>query len=67
MVTLLAYRAPRLPAPTAHGRPRRVHRVNHALRFPKSGQTALYVLFPLSILVILLNFPNAPVRRMYKS
>jgi hypothetical protein len=45
VVTLLACRAPRLPVSTAHGRPRHVHRVNHASRFPKSGQTVLYVLF----------------------
>jgi hypothetical protein len=51
MVTLLAYRAPRLPVSTAHGRPRHVHRANHASRFPKSGQTALYVSLPLSTLV----------------
>lgn len=52
MVTLLVYRAPRLPVSTAHGRLRRVHRVNHASRFPKSGQMALYVLFPFSLFVI---------------
>lgn len=54
MVTLLAYRAPRPPVPTVHGRPRHVHRVNHALRFPKSGQTVLYVLFPF----VPLSFPK---------
>jgi hypothetical protein len=50
MVTLLACRAPRLPVTTAHGRPRHVHRVNHASRFPKSGQTVLYVLFTFLLL-----------------
>src|SRR6267154_3865224 len=47
MVTLPAYRAPRLPVSTVDGRPRHVHlRVNHASRFPKSGQMVQYVLFP---------------------
>lgn len=41
VVTLLAYRTPRLPVSTAHGRPRHVHLVNHASHFPKSGQTVL--------------------------
>ena len=50
MVTLLAYRAPRPPVSTALGRPRHVHRVKHASRFPKSGQTVLYALFPFILL-----------------
>lgn len=57
MVILLAYRAPRPAAPTAHGRPRHVPRMaNHASRFLKSGQTALYVLFPFPLLSSLKTF-----------
>ena len=50
MAKLLAYRAPRLPASTAHFRPLHVHRISHASRFPKSGQTVPYARFPFLLL-----------------
>ncbi len=51
METLLACKTLRLPVSTAHGRPRHVHRANHASRFPKSDQMALHVLFPIPLML----------------
>lgn len=41
---------PRLPVSTARGKPRHVHCINHASRFPKSERVALYASFPIPLL-----------------